>query len=355
MLSVYANTTGNDDTRIWMFAEPFAAILRDCTRLRGALLPYVYALAAQSSYESWPFSRPMWWDYGYDQSTAGAPAVEEAWHQPTQYLFGEVLVNPVTQWAKPTTNQNQMNASAISGAVNVSTWLPAGSSWSSWDGFTRWAVSATPTTGSIVHTVVQLAETPLFVREGAMVPMWPPGRRRHSFGNRTRVVALWPTPKGEAGSGQGLWYEDDGISLDYRRRVTEAATTASSQLKWLQTLEGQLTVTVTAPARAVQWSPDERTFSLQLRGVAAGRLASAQACIASSNATTTTDAVCTNLTKKLPSAAARTDGRAWSTAGWWTQGASEVGAESAVPGGTVVVVCPPLGLGHVLSVRVFLV
>lgn len=44
---------GNDDTRIWMFAEPYASILRDCTRLRGALTPYVYSLAAKSSSESW--------------------------------------------------------------------------------------------------------------------------------------------------------------------------------------------------------------------------------------------------------------------------------------------------------------
>lgn len=110
---------GNDDTRIWMFAEPYASILRDCTRLRGALTPYVYTLAAKSSNESWPFSRPMWWDYGY--SAATGKEVDEAWSVPSQYLFGDILVNPVTNWVNP--NSSTMNTTALTTA-NKTTWLP---------------------------------------------------------------------------------------------------------------------------------------------------------------------------------------------------------------------------------------
>ena len=46
---------GNTDTRVWERAEPYAAALRDATRLRGALTPAVYTLAARSAFHAWPY------------------------------------------------------------------------------------------------------------------------------------------------------------------------------------------------------------------------------------------------------------------------------------------------------------
>ena len=65
-----------------------------------------------------PFSRPMWWDYGYD---AVGREVDEAWAVPSQYLFGDVLVNPVTNWVDP--KSSTMNTTALTTA-NKTTWLP---------------------------------------------------------------------------------------------------------------------------------------------------------------------------------------------------------------------------------------
>jgi hypothetical protein len=319
---------GNDDTRIWMFAEPYASILRDCTRLRGALTPYVYMLAARSSSESWPFSRPMWWDYGYDDATQ--EPVQKAWQVSNQYMFGDVLVNPVTVWAQPTTSPNRMNASAVA-SVEVSTWLPAGK-WSSWDGQRRWS----PTTASMVTTEAKLEDTPIFVKEGAVLAMWPPGRRKAHPGNRTRVFAVWAAPKGQVGGGNGSWYEDDGESLDYAKNGLDAAAPgcASSGLTWTQTPSGLLTMKITAPTKPVSWSPDERIYAIQLRGVQAGSVAAAKACVLG------TALACAELSHR----AAAGD---WASAGWWSQTAAA--AESAVPANTVVVVPPAVGTNTVLS------
>ena len=62
----------------------------------------------------------MWWDYGYN-STTGMP-VNEAWNVPSQYLFGDVLVNPVTDWVDP--QSSTMNTTALT-VENKTTWLPA--------------------------------------------------------------------------------------------------------------------------------------------------------------------------------------------------------------------------------------
>ena len=49
------------------------------------------------------------------------------------------------------------------------------------------------------------ADTPLFVRQGAVLAMWPPGRRATTPENRTKVFTLWTAAKGDAGSGSGTW------------------------------------------------------------------------------------------------------------------------------------------------------
>lgn len=61
----------------------------------------------------------MWWDYGYDAATG--KEVDEAWTVPSQYLFGDILVNPVTDWVDP--KSSTMNTTALTTA-NKTTWLP---------------------------------------------------------------------------------------------------------------------------------------------------------------------------------------------------------------------------------------
>ena len=62
----------------------------------------------------------MWWDYGYNVTTGSE--VDEAWSVSSQYLFGDVLVNPVTDWVDP--QSSTMNTTALT-AENKTTWLPA--------------------------------------------------------------------------------------------------------------------------------------------------------------------------------------------------------------------------------------
>jgi alpha-glucosidase len=203
---------GNMDTRIWMFNEPFASILADYTRLRGALTPYTYSLAERTYATSWPFIRPMWWDY---------PAVVQAWELPSQYMFGQLLVRPITGWA---------NISVLNTTVDTATvFLPANSTWLSWDGSSVTTVPpATEDMGGIwINATATLAQIPLYVAAGAVLPMWPPGRRESE--PPTRVWAVWV----KGGSrGSGSLYEDDGDTLDYRTSTPVAQANSRTNVEY---------------------------------------------------------------------------------------------------------------------------
>ena len=319
---------GNVDTRIWERAEPYAAALRDATRLRGALTPAVYTLAARSaSAEAWPFIRPMWWDYGAAAESC-CPGVD-AWALPGQYMFGaDVLVSPVGVWSSDPAGRApaSMNCTAIN-ATSVSTWLPPTGLWYSWDGQARWQG------GRTVTTVAQLEDTPLFVRAGAVVPLWPPGRRAVAPELRTRVWALWADGGGctaggsGGGCGNGTWYEDDGATRNY----TAVGAFAMSTLGFEATAQ-QLTATVRTGGAGYAGEPANRTHALQLRG---GRCAPSQAACHTAGSTT-------ELT--------RSDAKSWTSQGWWVQGVEH--AEMAVPAGAVVVVCPAVAKSDTLTITV---
>lgn len=219
--------------------------------------------------------------------------------------------------------------------------MAQGVAWSSWDGYTRWSA---PSESVKVTTEAKLADTPLFVRQGAVVSMWPPGRRLTPPANRTKVFSIWTAAIGSASCGNGTWYEDDGETLNYR--TAAPASHAYSDVSWKQTTLGHVTINISSPSMEVSWLPHNyRTYAVQLRGVTSV-VGNPRVCRSgdAKSGSTSTLMPCTQLLdieKPDPE---------WAVAGWWSQGKAE--AESSVPDGTVVVVLPPLGVGSVASLRI---
>ena len=144
-------------------------------------MPYIYTLA-WSTYESGTsFLKPMWW------LNASMGNLTQ------QYLFGDVLVSPVNNWA----------------AVNqtVATVLPAGR-WVSWDGWRHWTGDSVVSIDATLHT------TPLFVKAGVALPMWPPGVCRAR--SRTRWLCL---------SARGIIWKLDVRPFSFVPRVTATVST----------------------------------------------------------------------------------------------------------------------------------
>jgi alpha-glucosidase len=183
------------DQEPWAFGPQYEAICREAITLRYRLLPYLYTLYYQSASTGAPVMRPLCYDFPGD---AQACAVED------QFMVGDaLLVAPVY----------------TKGATSRMVYFPRGT----------WAhlLSGRRYKGpSLVEVPAPLEEIPLFVRCGAVLPLAP--AMPYTGAQPVSVLKLLCFSVGpghdghtwEVHSGVGstlLLYEDDGISLDYRR------------------------------------------------------------------------------------------------------------------------------------------
>jgi len=170
----------------WALGEPYTSLNRSAIELRYRLLPYLYTATWQSSQTGMPIVRPLAMAWPDDRR---ACALDD------QFLCGDaLLVAPVCQ----------------PGATAREVYLPAGSWYDFWtnerhDGPTALAVAA------------PLDRIPLFVRAGAILPLWPVMQH---VGERPLDRLFLHA---YAGDGKSWLYEDDGHSVAHRRgeyRVT---------------------------------------------------------------------------------------------------------------------------------------
>lgn len=142
MFNSHARTHGVGDREIYRLDDDVFALCRDAIKLRYRLLPYIWGSAKRSVEESVPVMCPMVVEYQDDPST---------WHLDDQYLFGPSLL--VAPFLVP------------GGSRRV--YLPAGS-WADW--FTGECVCG----GRWIDVVgMPLDRLPLYVKEGAIIPMQP--------------------------------------------------------------------------------------------------------------------------------------------------------------------------------------
>jgi alpha-glucosidase len=171
------------DKQPWVFGEPYTSINRNYLQLKERLLPFMYTLSAEATKTGVGAIRPLALEYPGDPVTATDTVKYE-------FLVGkDFLVAPV--YADSETRDG--------------IYLPAGTWVDYWSGKTY----AGPTTVNGYHA--PLDTLPLFVRAGAIVPMWPKG------------TLSWQTrDKGELdydvyakGTNAFELYEDDGVTRQY--------------------------------------------------------------------------------------------------------------------------------------------
>ncbi|BCJ61801.1 alpha-xylosidase [Micromonospora endophytica] len=140
LLSSHSRLHGSRSYRVpWLFDEESVDVLRDFTRLKARLMPYLYAAAVTAHTEGMPVMRAMALEFPDDPACAYLDA---------QYLLGpDLLVAPV-----------------LSAEGEVTYYVPAGR-------WTRWQDSRTvegPGWRTETHGFDSL---PLLVRPGAVVPV----------------------------------------------------------------------------------------------------------------------------------------------------------------------------------------
>ena len=164
----------------WMFGEPHTRVIRDAIRRRYALMPYLYALFenAHRTEKGAPVLRPMWYEFPDDDAVAGADDVA--------MLGPALLVAPVLR----------------AGAATRETYLPRGT-WYDYD------TGETHVGPVVVTKPVTLADAPLYVRGGHVVPRRDRARRSVAAARGDPLTLLVaPDASGEA---RGEVYLDDGV------------------------------------------------------------------------------------------------------------------------------------------------
>jgi alpha-glucosidase (family GH31 glycosyl hydrolase) len=175
---------------LWHYSPYYYDILRNYYLLRYRLIPYIYT-AARATYESGAaFVHPLYYDW---------PANDQAYEFKDEYCFGpDMVVRPITHPMKPD-----------SLFADQRLWIPPGQ-WFEWqtgnllDGGTG---------GVVTNRAYTLAETPILVRAGAVVPEAP---QMQWVGQRMTDPLIFEIfPGGDQGVGRV--YEDAGDTRGYEK------------------------------------------------------------------------------------------------------------------------------------------
>ncbi len=131
----------NNEQRLpWQYPQPVQGITEAFLRLREALVPYTYTLAAEAHDDGMPMAQPLYLDY---------PEQAAAYSHSGEYLYGsQVLVAPVT---------------SPGSVADTTVWIPPGR----WVDYFTGATFTGPTTTTVS---VPLNRMPVFVRAGGIVP-----------------------------------------------------------------------------------------------------------------------------------------------------------------------------------------
>ncbi|MAM41391.1 MAG: alpha-xylosidase [Erythrobacter sp.] len=150
-------------------------------RLRYALMPYIYTVAASTHYDDATMMRPLVMDFESDRAT---------WEIDDQYLFGPaLLVAPVTQFE----------------AREREVYLPAGADWI--DANTGQRLTG----GQTITAAAPRERMPLYVRAGSIVPSGPVVQSTAQDTGGDLTVHVF-----SGADGTFTLYEDEGTDMGYK-------------------------------------------------------------------------------------------------------------------------------------------
>ncbi len=228
------HTTRNPDAerRIWAYPEPYSDTMRSAYQLRYALMPYIYTEARRTYDTGVAFLRPLYYDW---------PNADQAYTSKNEYNFGgEMLVDPVVT---PVNANSQLASETV--------WLPKGK-WIEWE-------TGKHFTGPItMNRKFSIRQIPVYVPEGAIVPMAPP--RLHTAARPVEPLILTVFPQAPGSSSEYKLYQDARNTPAYRQGQAEWTTIHASQTG------GDLTVRIDAAQGSYPGMPQARGYEIRLPG-----------------------------------------------------------------------------------------
>jgi len=211
--SIHSTNTDNTVTEPWMYQNA-KGLIRDAILLRYRMAPYLYSALHEANKTGAPIMRPLVYEFQNDPL---------CWEEGVQYMYGkDLLVANVVE----------------EGAKTWKVYLPAGCKW-----YDFWSYRCYEG-GRKIEIPVELGTIPLFIREGAIIPM-ADNQLMSMERDHTTDLRLIVSPRGEQ---TYTMYDDDGVTNDYlngvyRRtqiKVTQAERTTvefSSEGSYQDTVE----------------------------------------------------------------------------------------------------------------------
>lgn len=215
----------------WIFGEPYTSINRKYMTLKMRLTPYLYSYSREAYDTGVPTVRAMVLEFPADPAT---------WSRRTQYQFmsGEwLLVAPVYEDAP----------------IRNDIYLPAGKWIDYWDG----REYNGPATVNGYET--PLDRIPLFVRAGAIIPMYPPMLYDREKPKDPVTFDIYPF-----GKTSFSLYEDDGATQSYRAGAFARTLVEVEAPKSLDEAGAQIVVKVGAARGSYAGMPASRSYVVDL-------------------------------------------------------------------------------------------
>ena len=208
--SIHSASNDNTVTEPWMYRGS-AGLIRDAILLRYRFTPYLYSAEYEASQTGAPIMRPLVYEFQDDPNV---------YDESFEFLFGrDILVANVLE----------------PGAKTWKVYLPAGTRWYDWNNN-----FACYEGGQTIEIPVEISTIPLFLREGAIVPM--ASNQLMSMAN-DHMTSLHLTVVPGADSSYTL-YDDDGVTNDFKAgvcRKTEITVSGASVVQVKFAAEGSYT------------------------------------------------------------------------------------------------------------------
>lgn len=240
------NGKGQRDQEPFAFPQNTCGTIARYIRLRYRLLPYLYNLFAHHEKSGEPVLRPLF--YEFEQN--GLDEIDD------QFMVGPFVLQAPILAQKDTARKLR---------------LPGKRPWFD----TRTGEWTKPGTHS---TVVKRTETPLYLREGTILPLQPEEPTTNDVDLR-RPLVLIAVPEGYRGTSRSTYVADDGLTFDYQQgqrseiQITIKGNGRTLQIEWVQTADGFGPIEprfVTTATRTVtkinQKRARKQSFALRLTG-----------------------------------------------------------------------------------------
>ncbi len=183
--SIHSASTDNTVTEPWMYPDS-KDIVREMMLMRYRFIPYLYSLEYKASVSGSPIMRPLVYEFQED---------ENVYEDGYEFMFGrDILVANVLE----------------EGQEIKDIYLPKGCKWyDAEDEFREYEG------GQLIQKFVSLDSVPMFVREGAIIPM-AGDQPMNLEKDPVRSLRLILAPGQDS---EFLLYDDDGTSNDYKSGV----------------------------------------------------------------------------------------------------------------------------------------